>query len=163
MAYVMPLIYFLKYYTWTGAEDSDRFTHRPNRPWPRAPRFWGLRATLSYDDSILTKICKLRRSITSQFTLKREEMLMSTLDSYQHTNNTTILCIWVWERCRPSVWNRLPKRLKKKKRYLIDVQISTDKSSQQHKTARHWKATMKSNIVSIGSCVWVLLQDFRQT
>jgi len=20
---------------------SDEFTHRPNRPWPRAPRFWG--------------------------------------------------------------------------------------------------------------------------
>jgi len=25
---------------------SDGFTHRPNRPWPRALRFWGPRATL---------------------------------------------------------------------------------------------------------------------
>jgi len=29
---------------------SDGFTHRPNRPWPRGPRFWGPSATLSYDD-----------------------------------------------------------------------------------------------------------------
>jgi len=31
---------------------------------------------------------------------------MSTLSSYQYSNNTTILCIWEWERCRPSVWKR---------------------------------------------------------
>ena len=37
---------------------SDGFMHRPIRPWPRAPRFWGPRAILSYDESILTK--KLR-------------------------------------------------------------------------------------------------------
>jgi len=43
---------------------------------------------------------------------------MSTLDSYQHNNNTTILCIWAWERCRPSVWKWLQKRLKKKKTVL---------------------------------------------
>jgi len=30
----------------------DGFMHRP---WPKALRFWGPRATLSYDDSILTK------------------------------------------------------------------------------------------------------------
>jgi len=46
----------------------------------------------------------MRRGITSQFTLKRAEMQMSTLDSYQHSNNATILCIWVWERCKPSLW-----------------------------------------------------------
>jgi len=34
---------------------KDGFTHRPNRPWPRAPRFWGPSPILSYDDSILTK------------------------------------------------------------------------------------------------------------
>ena len=34
---------------------SNGFTHRPNRPWPRVPRFWGSRATLSYENSILTK------------------------------------------------------------------------------------------------------------
>ena len=39
---------------------SDGFTHRPNRPWPRAPRFWGPRASLSYDDSILSLLYILR-------------------------------------------------------------------------------------------------------
>jgi len=34
------------------------------------------------------------------------------------------------------------------------------KSSQQHKTARHSKILMKSNIVCIGSCVWLFLLDF---
>jgi len=37
-----------------------------------------------------------------------------------------------------------------KKRHLIDVQSSTDKSSQKRKTARHCKTPIKSNIVSIG-------------
>jgi len=32
---------------WFVLPSSDRFTHRP---WSRAPRFWGPRATLSYDD-----------------------------------------------------------------------------------------------------------------
>jgi len=36
----------------------------------------------------------VRRDITSQFTLKRVEMQMSSLDSYQYSNNTTMLCIW---------------------------------------------------------------------
>ena len=86
------------------------------RPWPRAPRFCRPRAILSflwcfcllaesyetinhwpYDNSKLTKnFTKLRRSITSQFTLKRAEMQMSTLDSYQYSNNTTIWHIWTW-------------------------------------------------------------------
>jgi len=35
--------------------SSDGFTHRPNRPWPRPPRFLRPRASLSYDDSILTE------------------------------------------------------------------------------------------------------------
>jgi len=66
---------------------SDRFTHRPSRPWPRAQRFWGRRAILSYDYSILTKnlFAKLRRGITSQFTLKREEMtLIRTVTTRQY-------------------------------------------------------------------------------
>ena len=164
---------------------SDGFTHRPNRPWPRAPRFCGPRAALSYDDSIFAN---LRRGTTSQFTLKRAEMQMSTVDSYQYSagpspagepvvpgppiwyrcphftfgppvatyiqycilkmwspfwflvppaakswrrawysNNMTILCIWAWERSRPSLWKWVQKRMKKKKGYLIDVQFSTDK------------------------------------
>jgi len=37
------------------------------------------------------------------------------------------------------------------------------KSSQQRKTARHCKTPMKSNIVSIGSYVWLFLLDFAQT
>jgi len=36
-------------------------------------------------------------------------------------------------------------------------------SSQQRKTARRCKTAMKSNIVRIGSYVWLLLQDFPQT
>jgi len=32
----------------------DRFAHRPNGPWPRAPRFWGPRATLTYGDPLAT-------------------------------------------------------------------------------------------------------------
>jgi len=33
---------------------------------------------------------------------KRAEMQISTLDSYQYSNNTTILFIWAWEGCSPS-------------------------------------------------------------
>jgi len=76
---------------------SDGFTHRP---WPRAPRFWGPRATFSYDSSILTKSF---RNCAWGTTLKRAEMQIVSLDSYQYSNNTTILCIWAWERCRPSL------------------------------------------------------------
>jgi len=36
-------------------------------------------------------------------------------------------------------------------------------SSQQHKTARHCTTPMESNIVSIGSYVWLFLLDFAQT
>jgi len=36
-------------------------------------------------------------------------MQMSNLDSYQYSNNT-ILCMWPWERCRPSLWKRLQKK-----------------------------------------------------
>ena len=71
----------------------DGFTHRPNRPWPRAPRFWGPSATLSYDDSRLTKNLQ-NCAESSQFTSKWAEMQISALDFYQYSNNTTILCIW---------------------------------------------------------------------
>jgi len=55
-------------------------------------------------------------------------MQMSILDFYQYSNSTTILCIWAWETFRPSVWKRLhEKNEKEKKRYLLDVQFSTDK------------------------------------
>ena len=37
------------------------------------------------------------------------------------------------------------------------------KSSQQRMTARHRKILVKSNIVSIGSSVWLFLLDFAQT
>jgi len=90
--------------------------------------------------------------------------LWSSVDSYQNSNNTTILCIWAWERCRPFVWKRLLKKNEKeKKRYLIDAQFPLTKSSKQRKTARHCKTPTKSNIVSIGSYVWLFLQDFPQT
>jgi len=51
---------------------------------------------------------------------------MSTFDSYQYSNHTTILCIWAWDRCRSSVWKWLQKKNGKEK-HLIDVQLSTDK------------------------------------
>jgi len=43
-------------------------------------------------------------------------MQTSTLDSYQqaYSSNTTILCIWVWERCKTSLWNWLQKKNEKK-------------------------------------------------
>ena len=47
----------------------------------------GPRATLSYDDSLLT--AQLLRGIISQFTLKRVKMQTSTF--HQHRNNTIIL------------------------------------------------------------------------
>jgi len=53
-------------------------------------------------------------------------MQMSTLDSYQWSNNTMILCIWAWERCKPSLWKRLRKK-NEEKRYLIGFQFSADK------------------------------------
>jgi len=37
------------------------------------------------------------------------------------------------------------------------------KTSQQRKTARHCKTPMISNIVSIGSYVWLFLLGFAQT
>jgi len=40
---------------------------------------------------------------------------MSTVDSYQYSNNTTILCICAWERCRSSLWKRLQKKNEKEK------------------------------------------------
>ena len=110
------------------------------------------------------KFAKLRGGITSQFTLKWAEMQMSTLDSYQYSNSTTILWTWVWEWCRPSLWKWLRKRMKKKKkRYLLVLNFPLTKSSQQCKTATHCKTPMKSNIVSIGSYVWLFLLDLAQT
>jgi len=41
--------------------------------------------------------------------------------------------------------------------------FSLTKSSQQRKTARHYKTPMKSNLVSIGSCLVVFKLDFPQT
>jgi len=46
-------------------------------------------------------------------------MQMSTLDSCQYSNNTTILCIWAWERFTPSVWKRLQKKDEKEKTILL--------------------------------------------
>jgi len=36
----------------------DGFTHRQNRPWPRAPHFWGPRATLPMTTQYQLKICE---------------------------------------------------------------------------------------------------------
>ena len=48
------------------------------------------------------------------------------------------------------------KRMKKKKT-VLKYNFSLTKSSQQHKTARHYKTPMKSNIVSIEFYVWLFL------
>jgi len=87
---------------------------------------------------------------------------MSALDSYQYSKNTTILCIWVWKRCRQSVCKRLQKENEKNGTEVM-FKFPLTKSLQQRKTARHCKTPMKSNIVSIGSYVWLFLQDFPQT
>ena len=50
---------------------SDGFTHRPNRPLPRAPSNSFLRRLINL------KIAKPRRGKTSQFTLKRAKMQTS--------------------------------------------------------------------------------------
>jgi len=52
--------------------------------------------------------------------------------------------------------------MKKKKGYLIDVQFSTDKKLVTTQDRRRLQNSMKSNIVSIGSYVWLLLLDFAQ-
>jgi len=41
---------------------------------------------------------------------------MSTLDSYHYSNNKIVLCIWAWERCRPSLWKWLQKKNEKEKK-----------------------------------------------
>jgi len=87
-------------------------------------------------------------------------MQMFTLDSYQHSNNTTILCIWAWGRCRPSVWKRLQNKNEKQKNGTLMYNFSLIKSSLQRKPARHYKNPMKINIVGIGSYVWLFLTRF---
>jgi len=65
---------------------SDGFTHRPNRPWPRAPRnsfLWRLITNLKFG--------KPSRGLTSQLTLKRAEMQRS--GNCQYSNNTIILFV----------------------------------------------------------------------
>jgi len=45
--YVLPILWEnLWRVHWFALTVRDGFTHRPNRPWPRSPRFWGPRATL---------------------------------------------------------------------------------------------------------------------
>jgi len=62
---------------------------------------------------------------------------MSTLAPYEYSSDTTIVCIWVWERCRPSLWKWLQKKNEKEKRYLLMFNFPLTKSLQQgKKTAR---------------------------
>jgi len=61
------------------------------------------------------------------------------LDPYQYNNNTKILRIWAWERCRPSVCKRLQKENKIEKNG-IGIQFSIDKklaTSQDRKTLQN--------------------------
>ena len=144
---------------WKGPVTDLRIDQIGHGQGPRA--FGGPRNSVLWRLNINYKFAKLRRGITSQFTLKRAEMQISTLDFYQYSNNTTILCIWAWARYRPSVWKWLQKKNKKeKKRYLCRYNVSLTKSSQQRKTARYYKTPMKSNIISTGFYVWLFLTRF---
>ena len=49
------------------------------------------------------------------------------------------------------------KKERKRKETVLKYNFSLTKSSQQRKTARHYKTLMKSNIVSIGFYVWLCL------
>jgi len=49
----------------------DGFTHRTSRTWPTDPRFWGPRAILPYDDSILTEICETAQRHNFKIYLER--------------------------------------------------------------------------------------------
>jgi len=53
---------------------SDGFTHRLNMPWPWALHFWCPNNSFLWRFIINLNFAKLRRGITSQFTLKREKM-----------------------------------------------------------------------------------------
>jgi len=57
--------------------------------------------------------------------------MSSALDSCQYSNNMTILCIWAWERFRPSVWKRLQKKNEKEKDGTW-CSISTDKKARNN-------------------------------
>ena len=79
---------------------SDEFTHRPGRPWFRAPHFWGLALLgprafgaprfrgpaqllpMTTCCIINLKFAKVRRGMNSQSTLKRAKMQTPVLDSY---------------------------------------------------------------------------------
>jgi len=52
---------------------------------------------------------------------------------------------------------------KKKKQYINDAKFPLTKTSQQREIARDGKTPMKSNIVSVGSYVWLFLLDLAQT
>jgi len=100
------------FYESSGGTSRDGFTHRSNRPWPKAPRFWGLRATIfSMTTQCQLKFCKTaqRHNLTIYVETGGNANVWSTLNSCQYSNNMTILCIWAWERFRPSVWKRLQK------------------------------------------------------
>jgi len=84
-------------------------------------------------------------------------MQISTLDSYKYSNNTTVSYIWAREIQGVSM------TAFQKNGSLLTFNSPLAKSSQQRKTARHCKTPMKSNIVSIGSYVWLFLLDFSQT
>jgi len=96
------------------SNSSDGFTHRP---WPRAPRFWSPEQLFPMTTQCQFNKFAQRHNFTIYLETGGNANVYSRFLSVHRYNNTTILYIWVWERCRPSVW----------KRYLIDVQFSTDK------------------------------------
>jgi len=52
--------------------------------------------------------------------------------------------------------------IKRKKRYLIDVQFATDKKLEITQDRQTLQNSDENNIFSIGSYVWLFLQDFLQ-
>ena len=118
-------------------QSRDGFTHRPNRPWSMAPRFWGPAQFLPMTTQYWLKICETAQR--HNFTIYLEKSGNSNVYSgplYEYSSNMTILCIWAWERCRPSLWKWLQIKNEKEKRYLIDVQFSTIGQDRQRNRAR---------------------------
>ena len=75
---------------------------------------------------------------------------------WQHDNIVHLSVTEIQAICMKAVTK---KEWKRKKRYLM-FNFHWQKSSQQRKTARYCKTTMKSKIVSFGSYVWLFFTRF---
>ena len=130
------------------------------------PGFSGPRATLSYMTTQyqILKICETaqRHNFTIYLEMSGNANVYSRLLSVQQQHDNIVhLGVRVMQAVFMKVVTK--KNEKEKKRYLLVLNFPLTKSSQQRKTATHCKTPMKSNIVSIGSYVWLFLLDLAQT